>query len=405
MQFTRWRKLLAIGMATAMVASACSTSEATQSPAATTAAPVATGPTSSSAATAASATFDPADPNSLTEVKGNYKIGLSMSYFGNGWQTENQNAAQALTAVAPFKDHVQLIVTQSGADVQKQNAQLNQLIAEGVNAIILFAISADGLNTTIQSACDAGIVVVTYSGAVTAPCAHNITVDDSLLGKVMAEWLVDAMGGKGNVLMNHGVAGSPPATLRDKAARAVFANYPDIKIVAEENGDWSSAVSQTNAAKALAAHPDIQGVWSEAGSDGVVRAMQAQGLPLVPTTGEGTNGWHLMLLDPALAAKGLTGMDGSQPGYDSAVALKFAVAALEGKAVPKDYFIPLPVVYQKLPAKLDPGIDATVLKECTDITAGCNVFPAGMFPADYFDYFYFKGLPQLTLNMYVTGKP
>jgi ribose transport system substrate-binding protein len=328
-----------------------------------------------------------------------------MSYFGNGWQTENQFAAQALMETAPFKGHVDLIVTQSGADVQKQNAQLNQLIAEGVNAIVLFAISADGLNTTIQAACDAGIVVVTYSGAVTAPCAHNVTVNDTLFGTVTAEWLVAAMGGKGNILMNHGVAGSPPATLRNTGARAVFAKYPDIHIVAEENGDWDSAVSQTAAAKALAAHPDINGVYSEAGSDGVVRAMEAQGLPLVPTTGEGTNGWHLMLLDPALAAKGLTGMSTSQPGYDSVVALKFAVAALEGKDVPKDYYIPLPVVYQKIPATLEPGIDAAALKECTDITAGCNVFPAGMFPADYFDYFYFKGLPQMTLNMYVTGKP
>ena len=338
-------------------------------------------------------------------VKGNWKVGLSMSYFGNGWQTENQYAAQALTGLGAYKDHVELIVTQSGPDVQKQNAQINQLIAQGVNAIIGFAISPDGLNNTVKAACDAGIVVVFYSGGSTETCSHFVGVDYALQGKVMAEWLADAMGGKGNVFMNHGVAGTGPMVQRDEAAKAVFAQHPDMKVVAEINGDWSAAVSQTNAAQALAAHPDINGVWSEAGSDGVVRAMQAQGLKLVPTTGEGTNGWHRMLVDKDLAAAGLTGMSTADASFDAPLALKLAVAQLEGIDIPAKYIIPVPTVYQQPPATIDPGIAVSELKECTDIQAGCTVFPAGMFPDDYFVSFYFKGLPELTLDSYVTGKP
>jgi ribose transport system substrate-binding protein len=364
----------------------------------------------SSAGAAFAQQFDPA-VDELTEVKGDYKIGLSMSYFGNGWQTENQYAAQALTQLEPYKDHVELIVAQSGPDVQKQNAQLNQMIAEGVDAIIGFAISPEGLNRTIKAACDEGIVVVLYSGGVTETCAHFVGVDYALQGKVMAEWLAEAMGGEGNIYMNHGVAGTGPATLRDEAAKAVFAEYPDLSVVAEANGDWSAAVSQTAAAQALAAHPDIDGVWSEAGSDGVVRAMQAQGLALVPTTGEGTNGWHRMLVDEELAAAGLTGMSTADAAFDAPLALKLAVAALEGYDIPQQYIIPVPTVYQEMPAEVDPGEAATTplecadATECNDIAAGYNVFPEGLFPDDYFVSFYFKGLPQLTLNAYVTGTP
>jgi ribose transport system substrate-binding protein len=341
----------------------------------------------------------------LPEVKGNWKIGLSMSYFGNGWQTENQYAAQALTQVAPYKDHVELIVTQSGPDVQKQNAQLNQLIAQGVDGIVLFAISPEGLNKTLKEACDAGIVVVAYSGGATEPCVHFVGVDYALQGQLMAKWLAEAMGGEGNIYMNHGVAGTGPMVQRDEAAKAVFAEYPGLKVVAEANGDWSSAVSQTAAAQALAAHSDIDGVWSEAGSDGVVRAMQAQGLDLVPTTGEGTNGWHRMLVDEELAAAGLTGMSTADAAFDAPLALKLAVAALEGYEIPQTYIIPVPTVYQDPPAEPDPGEAVGELKECTDIQAGCTVFPEGEFPDDYFVSFYFPGLPELTLNGYVTGKP
>ncbi len=408
-----WQRVGGLIVTAGLLFTACGGTAATTSPQsaapATTAsqAPVASAAPASAAAASAQASgsaFDPAT-DQLPAVKGHWKIGLSMSYFGNGWQTENQYAAQALTALAPYAGHVQLIVTQSGPDVSKQNAQLNQLIAEGVNAIIGFAISPTGLNQTVKAACNAGIVVVFYSGGVTEPCAHFVGVDYSLQGKVMAEWLVNALNGKGNILMNHGVAGTGPEQQRDVAAKAVFKQYPGIKVVAEENGNWDAATSQTAAAQALAAHPNIDGVWSEAGSDGVVRAMEAQGLKLVPTTGEGTNGWHRMLVDPSLAAKGLSGMSTADAAFDAPLALKLAVAALEGYTIPQQYIIPVPTVYQQIPSQVDRGIAVSGLKQCTDIQAGCNVFPTGMFPSDYFVSFYFKGLPQLTLNSYVTGKP
>ena len=400
MHFSQWRRLLGVAAIAALTVAACGGGTATTAPSAGT---PSAAPSTGASGAPSSGTIDPAIDQ--FPVKDNWKVGLSMSYFGNGWQTENQYAAQALTGLGAYKDHVQLIVTQSGPDVQKQNAQINQLIAQGVNAIIGFAISPDGLNNTVKAACDAGIAVVFYSGGSTETCSHFVGVDYALQGKVMAEWLATAMNGKGNIFMNHGVAGTGPMVQRDQAAKAVFAKYPDLKVVAEVNGDWSAAVSQTQAAQALAAHPNIDGVWSEAGSDGVVRAMQAQGLKLVPTTGEGTNGWHRMLVDKTLAAAGLTGMSTADASFDAPLALKLAVAQLEGYQIPSQYIIPVPTVYQQAPAQIDPGIAVSELKECTDIQAGCTVFPTGMFPDDYFVSFYFKGLPELTLDSYVTGKP
>lgn len=396
MRVETWRRLVMLVATTSLVVAACG-GAASPTPGATTA------PGESATASPAGNFNAMTDP--LPQVKGNWKVGLSMSYFGNGWQTENQYAAQALTELAPYKGHLEITVTQSGPDVQKQNAQLNQLIAQGVDAIVLFAISPEGLNKTLKEACDAGIVVVAYSGGATEPCVHFVGVDYALQGKLMAEWLVDAMGGKGNIYMNHGVAGTGPMVLRDEAAKAVFAEHPDVKVVAEANGDWSSAVSQTAAAQALAAQSSIDGVWSEAGSDGVVRAMLAQGLKLVPTTGEGTNGWHRMLVDKELAGKGLSGMSTADASFDAPLAVKMAVAALEGYEVPQKYIIPVPTVYQTPPSDPDPGEAIGELKECSDIQAGCTVYPEGMFPDDYFVSFHFKGLPELTLNSYVTGKP
>ena len=110
-------------------------------------------------------------------------------------------------------------------------------------------------------------------------------------------------------------------------------------------------------------------------------------------------------VDKTLAAAGLTGMSTADASFDAPLALKLAVAQLEGYQIPSQYIIPVPTVYQQAPAQIDPGIAVSELKECTDIQAGCTVFPTGMFPDDYFVSFYFKGLPELTLDSYVTGKP
>ncbi len=328
----------------------------------------------------------------LASGSSKYRIGMSMSYYGNGWQTENMNAAMALSKVPPYNQKVDLILSIAGADAQRQNAQLNEFIAMGVNAIILFPISPTALNRTLDEAIKRGILVITYSAGVDDPAVHSIGVDYAEQGRIMAEWLVKQMNYKGNILMNKGVAGTRPQILREKAAKAIFNKYPDIKVVAEINGNWSSAVSEIEATKALAAHPNINGVWSEAGAAGVVRAMLAAGLPLVPTTGESTAGFVRMLADKNLQAKGLVGMTTADPGYDAALALKFAYDYLEGKKIPLHYVMPIPTIYMK------------DLKAGTDIAAGDNVLPKGIVPDDYFVQMYRPDLP-LDLQGYLTGLP
>ena len=46
-------------------------------------------------------------------------------------------------------------------------------------------------------------------------------------GRVTAEWLVDKLGGKGNIVVITGVPGTSVDTLRTKAAKEVFAKHPE----------------------------------------------------------------------------------------------------------------------------------------------------------------------------------
>ena len=77
-------------------------------------------------------------------------------------------------------------------------------------------------------------------------------IDQEEAGRETAEWLVEKLGGKGNIVVITGVPGTSVDTLRTKAAKEVFAKHPDIKIVAEAVGMWSQAVARTEMSKILA---------------------------------------------------------------------------------------------------------------------------------------------------------
>ena len=75
-------------------------------------------------------------------------------------------AGRIVAAADPF--------TTSENQVTEQAAQIQNLILQGYNAIVINAASPDALNGAVKQACDAGIIVVSFDGIVTEPCAWRI---------------------------------------------------------------------------------------------------------------------------------------------------------------------------------------------------------------------------------------
>src|SRR5688572_23009946 len=185
---------------------------------------------------------------------GKIKIALSNSFIGNQWRVEMANVFKAACEMPPYKDAVDCSVYHSGNDVGKQTQQITNLISQGVDAIVLNAASPTGLNGIVKQACNKGIVVVTFDATVTEPCAQAVNVDQRKIGVAMAEWVVEKMGGKGNVLMVTGVAGTSVDQDRNAGAKEVF-DKAGVKIVAEYSGNWDSATAQRNTAAQLPSLP------------------------------------------------------------------------------------------------------------------------------------------------------
>ncbi|OJT95203.1 MAG: sugar ABC transporter substrate-binding protein [Rhizobium sp. 63-7] len=342
-----------------------------------------------------------------------FKVFLSMSYIGNDWQAEAANMLKALAVHSSMIDKVDLQVQVAGPSAQKQIQQINAMVRAGAKAIIVYPISPTALNGAVKNACEKGVVVVAYDSIITEPCAYNVHIDQKQWGIKSAEWLVDKLGGKGKVVMINGVPGTTVDTLRIEGAKEVFAKNPGIEVVAEANGMWSQAVGRTELSKILATRPwdQIDAIWMQAGCY-TANSMQSEaGIAddkLRPCAGEASNGGRIQMLPVGTEVDGANGTyrpmgaprwsSGSQ-NFTGALALKLAVAKLEGKEIPALTDVAQNIVTNE-------NIKLCKEGSWAEMKDGCNVFQPAIIPnPGWFASIYSAETPEVGLNAALVGQP
>jgi ribose transport system substrate-binding protein len=273
-----------------------------------------------------------------------YKIVLSLSYSGNDWQNDAANLVKAEAATPPYNKLVDFKMDIAGADVTKQIQTLNNEIASHVNAIIVYPISPTALNGTIQRACAAGIVVYAYDSLVTAPCAYNVHIDQYQYGVIQAQWLAKVLHGKGKLAVISGVPGTTVDTDRLKGLHDVLAKNPGMSIAGTANGMWAQAQGKTAFASIYTAHPDVSGVWAEAGCYAVTQYLLQHHDKILPCAGETVNGHRRYMLPKSQGGVGLQSISIGSPTYSGELAFINSVRILQHKKVAHDTILPLPIV-------------------------------------------------------------
>src|SRR5579871_3452467 len=130
------------------------------------------------------------------------KIAFSNNYAGNSWR-QAMLKSYGLVAKKAVADKIVAaadVFTTPDRAVPTQAAQVQNLILQGYDAIVINAASPTALNGAIKQACDAGIVVVSFDGIATAPCAYRVVVDYKALGAQEIEQLAKLHPGGGNLL-------------------------------------------------------------------------------------------------------------------------------------------------------------------------------------------------------------
>src|SRR3954464_1410003 len=271
------------------------------------------------------------------------KIAFSNNYAGNSWRQAMLDSYGIVTKKAVDDKVVGAadVFTTADKEVPTQAAQIQNLILQGYDAIVINAGSPDALNGAVKQACDAGIVVVSFDGIVTEPCAWRVVVDFEDMGKQEVEQMAKFQPKGGNLLEIRGLAG----TSIDDAIHAGILEgvkaHPEFKIVSSVTGDWDQTTAQKAVATVLPSLPDIVGVVDQGGDGyGAAQAIAAAGKPR-PTIIMGNRQDELKWWKEQKDKDGYTTWSASIAPGVSSLAFWVAQQVLDGRTdIPYDMLVP-----------------------------------------------------------------
>jgi ribose transport system substrate-binding protein len=260
----------------------------------------------------------------FADAHGGYTIGISNTVQGNGWREEMVCAMKAQARVSGLVSS--LNIAHRNTDAAGQLEDIRNLIQAGVDAIVINPSNADGVNSAIEEAIAAGIVVVAVDQAVSAPGAYILSNNQEEYAYLGASWLFQQLGGTGSVVYMRGAAGAGADNDRDTGFQRALAENPGISIVHEVFTGWQQDQGKQQILDYLSTGLPVDGVWTSGIDNVIVDAFVESEMPLVPIVGADNAGFVGQLAN----VEGFVGAAVTNPGSIGGAGVTLALQILQG---------------------------------------------------------------------------
>lgn len=217
------------------------------------------------------------------EKKDRYKVGFSQMESNNPWRIAETKSFQD-TAEACNWD---LISTDAAGSAAKQVADVDSMIAQGIDVLFLPPREEKPLIPAVMKAKAAGIPTFLVDRSVDPNVAEAgrdyvafLGSDFIDQGRRVAEWTLENFGGeKGIIVQLEGTTGSSPANDRKKGFDDVMAEHDNMEIVASQSGDFARDLGRQVMETLLQAHPDVNIVYAhnDEMAIGAIQALELAG--------------------------------------------------------------------------------------------------------------------------------
>lgn len=151
---------------------------------------------------------------------------------------------RAMAARAKELD-VRLIVNDAQRSAERQVQQVENFIAQKVDAIVLNPCEVEASSPAVDRARAAGIPIVNVNSETRSPPTAFVGSRDEESARLALEYLARRLNGQGNLVMMHGFMGQAAQLKRDQGAREVLARFPGLKLLAHQTAEWDRAKAMT----------------------------------------------------------------------------------------------------------------------------------------------------------------
>ena len=190
------------------------------------------------------------------------KVGLAVANLQANFFNQIK---QSVEAYAKDKG-IAVVTVDAKGDSATQVSQVQDLLTQGIDALIYIPAGATAASVPTKTAKAAGVPVINVDrNADGAPGDTFIATDSVSSAKQVCDYIAKQAGGKGELIIIHGQKGTTPEVDRSKGCGEALSAYPDIKVVGEL---WSEGWHQDEGFKLtqdlLQAHPNVSIIFAQA---------------------------------------------------------------------------------------------------------------------------------------------
>ena len=192
-------------------------------------------------------------PLGVTADEPEFKVGIAFANENaQRWHYDEKFMVEAIEAAGG-----EALVQWANYDQTKQENQIDNLLTQGIDALIFIAVSSN-MSATVEKVKAEGIPVVCYDNFVQdAPLDVYLDRDNKEAGKIQMQSAMDAIGGKGKIAIIHGEPTSSVVLGMKEGYDEVLKEYPDVEVVLEQYCEaYSAEKALKYAENALSANND-----------------------------------------------------------------------------------------------------------------------------------------------------
>ncbi len=228
---------------------------------------------------------------------------------------------------------------------EQQIGIVEDLVRQGVDAIVIAPGDSVALVPVLKSARDAGIVVINidnrldpeFSASVGLEGVPFISVDNRLGARSSAAYIAAKTNGPAKALVMEGIRGAINAEHRKQGALDAFADMPDISVVDMQSANWKIEEGYELMKRWLEQHPDVTLLF--AANDmmalGAINAIEEAGRDDILVAGFDA----LVQAREAIGEGPLQATVDQRAGRQGYLGVEYAVRALRGETLPAETLV------------------------------------------------------------------
>jgi ribose transport system substrate-binding protein len=150
-------------------------------------------------------------------------------------------------------------------DAVKQRAAIDNMASQDWDFVAIQAFGIGTLTQPVQSMIDKGVPVMDMDTLIAPLDQINVhsflAPDNEFMGSAVTQALVNAMGGKGKIVMTQGALGHTGAQGRARGFESVVKQYPDIEVLDTQPADWDVSKASRIWETLLTKYPEINAAF------------------------------------------------------------------------------------------------------------------------------------------------